>query len=66
MPNDSAVANSLAAVDKRFESMSALAAMLAGAIDRQRRELQELKLALGRQEGGPVSPGDIGPEMLEG
>ena len=70
MPNESAVANSIAAAGKRFESMHLLAEMLVGQIDRQRQEFQQIKSAIAangaQPQSGPVAQADISLAMLEG
>ena len=67
MSTESAVAKIVAA-GKRFESMCLLCEMLAGQLERQRREFQEIKSAVaasgGQEQRGPGAPGDISPEML--
>ena len=68
MSNETAVAQSIAAAGKRFESMSVLCEILSGQLERQRREFQEIKTAIdwpqGQKECGGGAPGDISPEML--
>jgi hypothetical protein len=68
MSNETAVAQSIAAAGKRFESMSVLCEILSGQLERQRREFQEIKAAIaspqGQKERGGSAPGEIGPEML--
>jgi hypothetical protein len=65
---ESALADSIAAADRRIESMSLLCEMLFGHVKHQRQELQEIKSALacaGKQEGKRHAvPGVIAPEML--
>jgi hypothetical protein len=66
---NSAVANSIAAAGKRLESMSLLCEMLAGQLERERRQYQEIEAALGshgNEARSQVAPGDIAPEMLAG
>ena len=68
MSNDTTVATRLASAGQRLQSMSLLAEMLSGKIERQRREFQEIKSAItsarGQEESSQGAPGDIAPEML--
>ena len=70
MSNESAVASAFAAADKRLKDMSALCQVFSGQIDRQRRELSEIKSAIasaGKPEAKPHAPaGEISPDMLGG
>lgn len=68
MSNESAVASAFAAADKRLKDMSALCQVFSGQIDRQRRELAEIKSAIAsagkQEEQRHAVPGEIAPEML--
>ena len=68
MSTESAVAKSLASAGKRLESMCLLCEILSGQLERQRREFQEIKLAITSargQEGKGLAPaGEISPDML--
>jgi hypothetical protein len=68
MSTETAVAKSLASAGKRLESMSLLCEMLAGQLERQGREFEEINSAIAsgrkQEERGHATPGDIGPEML--
>ena len=68
MSTESAVAKSLASAGKRLESMCLLCEILSGQLERQRREFQEIKLAItsarGQEGREQVAPGDISPDML--
>jgi hypothetical protein len=70
MSNESAVANSIAAAGKRFESMSLLAAMLTGQLDRQRQEFQQIKSAIAATDPRPQPSqepqADSALDLLEG
>jgi hypothetical protein len=70
MSNDSTVATRLASAGQRLECMSLLAEMLAGQIERQRRELQAIRSVLaapvrGQEERGHAAPGNTSLAMLE-
>jgi hypothetical protein len=68
MSNESAVASAFAAADKRLKDMSALCQVFSGQIDRQRRELAEIKAAIASagkpEEQRHAVPGEIAPDML--
>lgn len=70
MPNETAVAKSIAAAGKRFDSMSLLAEMLSGQLDRQRQEFQQIKSAIAangaQPQSSPVEQADSSLAMLEG
>jgi hypothetical protein len=70
MQNQSAVANSIAAAGKRFESMSILVEMVAAQLDRQRQEFQQIKSAIAangaQPQSSPVAQADSSLAMLEG
>jgi hypothetical protein len=65
---ESTLADSIAAADRRTESMSLLCEMLCGQVKHQRQELQEIKSAIacaGKQDAQRHAiQGVIGPEML--
>ena len=67
--DNSAVAKSIAAADKRLESLSLLCGMLATGIERARRDLRQIaadaSAAQKQQSEGRAVPSEIGVEMLE-
>jgi hypothetical protein len=68
--NDSAVAKSIAAADKRLDNMSVLCGILAGRIEASRRDLRQIRsdvaAAQKHQEQGHAVPSDISADMLAG
>ena len=68
MSDESAVASAFEVADKRLKDMSALCQVFSSHIDRQRRELSEVKASLAaarRNEGKRHAPaGEISPDML--
>jgi hypothetical protein len=71
MPTEpSAVASSIAAADKRLESLSVLCGILSGTIDRARRDLRQIRSdvadAQKREESGHAPAGEISADMLAG
>jgi hypothetical protein len=69
MPTDtSAVAKSIAAADKRLESLSLLCGMLSGGIERARRDLRQIRSdatsAQSQPEKGHAAASELGADML--
>ena len=64
----STVADSIAAADKRLESLSLLCGMLAGGIERARRDLRQIRsdaaAPQSQQEKLGVAASELGADML--
>ena len=62
------VASAFAAAEKRLKDMSALCQVFSGQIDRQRRELQEIKVSIAAARGhegeGHAAASELGADML--
>ena len=71
MSNDnSAAAASIAAADKRLDNLSVLCGILAGGIDRARRNLRQIRTdsatVQDREQKGHVAASSISTDMLAG
>ena len=69
MPTDnSAVAKSISAANKRIESLSLLCGMLAGGIERARRDLRQIRADAAATQSQPdkghAAASELGVEML--
>jgi hypothetical protein len=64
----STVADSIAAADKRLESLSLLCGMLAGGIERARRDLRQIRSdaasTQSQPEKGHAAASELGADML--
>ena len=68
MSNNSAAESSIAAADKRLQSLSLLCGMLAGGIERARRDLRQIRSdaasTQSQPEKGHAPASELGADML--